>query len=53
MKVFGEEVSNRDAWKLYCIYLIQWAKDHQEPEFCGMCPASFDEWADNEYEEEE
>lgn len=40
-------------WKAYLNYLIEWAYEHQGEEFEGMTPASYDEWFDNEYQEEE
>ena len=39
-------------WRAYLKYLVEWAFDHQEEEFEGMVPASYDEWCENEYAEE-
>ena len=33
-------------WGRYITYLVQWAIDHNSPEFWGMSPASFYEWCD-------
>lgn len=36
------------VWQKYLNYLTNWVYDHEDGEFCGMSPASFDEWFDDE-----
>ena len=41
------------VWQKYLNYLTNWVYDHADGEFCGMSPASFDEWLDDEETEED
>ena len=36
------------VWQKYLKYLTNWVYDHEDGTFCGMSPASFDEFLDNE-----
>ena len=42
-----------NEWKGYIKYLKKWANEHSDERFYGQSPASFDEWCDMEYLEEE
>lgn len=35
----------------YLIYLIDWKIYHFGKAYKGMCPASYNEWLDNDYED--
>jgi hypothetical protein len=41
------------VWQKYINYLYNWLYEHEDGEFCGMSPASFDEWLANEEAENE
>ncbi len=43
----------KSLWSKYLHYLIEWVDLHREEANCGMSPAGFDEWNDNENEMEE
>ena len=40
-------------WERYINYLCSWALSHNDEEYAGMSPASFEEWRDNENAEED
>lgn len=44
--------SKEEVWTHYIQYLKDWAESHSESGFYSMSPATFDEWIDNEYSEE-
>lgn len=48
MKLPFSELPRGDLWQKYLDYLTDWVYLHEDGAFCGMSPASFDEWLDNE-----
>lgn len=42
-----------DEWEKYLAYLEDWASSHSDDKFYGQSPASFDEWCDMEYLEDD
>ena len=50
-KDYEHEIPNTNPWEGYLDYLKEWASDHKDILFEGMCPVCFDEWLDNEAEE--
>lgn len=40
-------------WERYINYLGNWILNHNDEEYAGMSPASFEEWRDNEDAEED
>lgn len=43
----------RIAWAAYCDYLIEWATSRRNNAgFAGSCPACYEEFLEEEYEEE-
>ena len=52
VEIDGEvQAENFTVWEEYLRYLRDWADSHVEREYCGMTPASYDEWCDNEYQD--
>ena len=42
-----------EVWGAYVAYLREWAEEHKGVGFCGMSPACFGEWLDNDLAEAE
>ena len=47
------EKDSDSEWERYINYLSQWVICHNDEEYAGMSPASFEEWRDNEDAEED
>lgn len=43
----------KEQWEEYLHYLKRWAYEHSSMVYFKMSPASYEEWLDNEYEEEQ